>query len=246
MEASAEKPAFDSLPTKMSVNAGTRRAKAPHGVVFVMIWHVPCGRTGRLQWSEPSRHPRNLLMIEPRCAEPIDPAVPRWPQFGMRTLFAFVTACCVLFALVGLMGQLWALAVGWMVLMTAVHVAANAWGIRLRQGRRVAALDETGEAPRRGELPPPLAFVPATRLRERASFSWLRVAVSVFLAIVSGIAGSGLLWLVAWGHIDYGSLSIAGISAAVIGCILGFLISSFLEVSLRAWWEAQQGCQSRS
>lgn len=184
---------------------------------------------------------RDLQMIEQRCAEPIDPAVPRWPQFGMRTLFAIVTVCCVLFALVGLMGQLWALAVAWMVLLTAVHVAANAWGTRLR-ARHVAALDEAGEAPRRGERPPPLAYVPATRLRERASFSWLRMAVSVFLAIVSGIAGSGLLWLVAWGRIDYGSLIIAGVSAAVIGSILGFLISSFLEVSLRAWWEAQKFC----
>lgn len=182
-------------------------------------------------------------MLESQCAEPIDPAVPHWPQFGMRALFVFVSACCVLFALVGLLGQLWALAVGWMVLMTAVHVAANVWGTRLRQQRPLVALDETGEAPRRGDLPPPLAYVPATQLRERAPFSWLRVAVSASLATTSGMAGAGLLWLVAWGQMDYGSLAIAGISAAVIGSILGFLISSFLEVSLRAWWEAQKSCQ---
>jgi hypothetical protein len=68
----------------------------------------------------------------------------------------------------------------------------------------------------------------------------------MLLALVGGALGSGLLWIVGWGRMDYGSLLIAGISASVIGGFLGFLASSFLEVSLRAWSDAlrgTKGCQ---
>ena len=181
-------------------------------------------------------------MTEPTRTTPIDPAIPRWPQFGMRSLFVFVTACCIIFALFGLLGRLWALAFGWMLLMTAVHVAANVWGTRLRHRNPAAAprLDRAGL--QHDVEPPVIVCAPATRLRERARLSWLRVAMSVLLAILGGTLGVGLLWLVG---MDYGSLAIAGMSAAVLGGFLGFLASSFFEVALCAWWEAQKSYQGR-
>jgi hypothetical protein len=164
-----------------------------------------------------------------------DPVLPRWP------LFLLVSGFCVLFALVGILGQLWALAVGWLVLMTAVHVAANVWGTRLRHVRRATAIDDDAVASAwRADYSAAVTFAPTTRLRERHALSWLRAIMSVLLAVIAGVAGTTGLWLLTWGSMDYGSLAIAGVSAAVIGGFLGFLMSSFMEVGLRAWWEAQK------
>ena len=160
------------------------------------------------------------------------------PQFGMRTLFLFMTGCCVLFALVGLMGQLWALAAAWLILMTAAHVAGNVWGTRLRRKRGMdAAGDRLSVVP--GQTAPlAVNCAPPTRLQERAALGWTRVVVSALCAMVGGGLGVAVLWLVTWGRMGLGSLLIAGVSAAVIGGFLGFLATSFLEVALRAWSEA--------
>jgi hypothetical protein len=163
----------------------------------------------------------------------------------MRALFVFITLCCVLFALVEVLGQLWALAVGWLVLMTAAHVAGNVWGNRLRNAHAASRdLDASSDdAQWRHVRPAATGCAPAMRLCERAALGWTRVVVSTLLALAGGVLGVGLLWIVGWGRMDYGSLLIGGVSAAVIGGFLGFLASSFLEVALRAWSEALRGYQ---
>jgi hypothetical protein len=161
----------------------------------------------------------------------------------MRSLFLFITGCCMLFALIGMMGQLWALAVAWLILMTAAHVAGNVWGMRLRNAHLAKPHDPVSEVRWRTPSPHIIPCAVATRLRERASLGWARVVVSTLLALTGGLLGAGALWIVGWGRMDYGSLAIGGVSAAIIGGFLGFLASSFLEVSLRAWFEALQGDQ---
>ncbi len=181
-------------------------------------------------------------LSQPDSIRPVH--LPRWPQFGMRSLFAFVTVCCVLFALAGVMGQLWALAVAWLILMTAVHVAGNVWGNRLRSAHGADRdLEASINAPWRNSRPAAIPCASANRLRERAALGWTRVVVSTLLALLGGGLGAGLLWVVGWGRMNYGSLLVGGVSAAVLGGFLGFLASSFLEVALRAWSEALRGYQ---
>jgi hypothetical protein len=164
---------------------------------------------------------------------------PRWPQFGMRSLFVFVTLCCVLFALAGVLGRLWALALAWMMLITAVHVAGNVWGTRLRKRRPPRdARDE--EWPQRGD-PPFVTCPPATRLRERAALGWIGVATGAVCAMAGGVLGTSALLFVGWGEMGYPSLVVGAVSGMVIGGFAGFLASSFLEVALRAWTEALGG-----
>jgi hypothetical protein len=79
---------------------------------------------------------------------------------------------------------------------------------------------------------------PATRLRERATLGWIMVVASGLCAVAGGVLGTAVMWFVAWGKIGYPSLIVAGLSATVIGGFVGFLASSFLQVSLRAWSEA--------
>jgi hypothetical protein len=177
-------------------------------------------------------------MTKPSLHACPDPPLPRPPQFGMRTLLAFVTLCCVLLGLAGLLGHLWALAISWLVLMTAAHVAGNVWGTRLN--RRPRQSPEEGDWPQPGDTP--IVVCPAaTRLQERAALGWTMVGVSIVCAVAGGALGTAALWFVGWGRIGYPSLIVGGVSAAVIGGFVGFLASSFLEVLLRAWSEALNG-----
>jgi hypothetical protein len=155
-------------------------------------------------------------------------------QFGLRSLLVFVTVCCMLLALPSVMGQLWALGATWLVLLIAVHVAANAWGTRLRKpgGPATAAIEE------RPLHPETVVFAPTSRLRQRSSLSWLRFAASAVLACLAGAFAVYLMVMLDLQHIGYGSIAVAGVSAAIIGGLLGFLGSSFLEEALRSWNEA--------
>lgn len=166
-----------------------------------------------------------------------DAILPTWPQFGMRSLMAFVSVCCALAALAGIVGRLWAIAIGWLVLMVAVHVAANAWGSRLRVRRGAKDHEESSTPPMHscGALPQ----TGPNRLRNRTPLGWGMVAASSICGTGGGLLGVSAFWFIGWDH-RYSSLAVAGISAAVLGAFLGFLASSFVEVAMGAWLEASR------
>ena len=157
-------------------------------------------------------------------------------------LAVVLAVCCVAVGWLGIAGWL---GVAVLLASVAMHVAGNAIGTRM------AAATDLDISRQRGWGRPAAA---AHRLPAPASHALLRraplgrlVPVSVGLgAACGGIAGStALLMLTASSHA--GAL-LGGLSSAVIGGLLGFLVASFVEVvrtSIREAIAAEQPAPPR-
>jgi hypothetical protein len=154
-----------------------------------------------------------------------------------------VTGCCILFALMKVIGPMASAGLCIFILLAILHVAGNAIGSALRDESTRESADER----MRVERPPEHKKTPAIarhlqtatlpgRLRERAPLGRLIIVLTALGAIAGGSLGS--LAYAYWTDAGTVALVVGSISAAVLGGFFGFAASSFLTMVLGAWRQA--------
>lgn len=136
-------------------------------------------------------------------------------------LAVVIGVCCAAIGWLGIAGWI---AAAVLAASVAMHVAGNAVGTTLRD-----ATDRDLRRLRRGPgeasvLPPPREH----RLGQRAGLGLL-VPVSAGIGAACGGA-AGTAALVAWTSSSIAGAALGGVSAAVIGGLIGFLGASFVEI----------------
>jgi hypothetical protein len=140
----------------------------------------------------------------------------------------------LLFAIIrqgGWWGLLFALLVSSLI---AAHVAGNALGTKLRdqvsrelnpdfRRKRIRLRTATGEHAGR-------------RLHEHTPLGRLILFISAGGGVLGGILGG--LALAVWTRATVPGWIVGTISSAVLGAFFGFLMGSFLDMSIRAWCQA--------
>ncbi len=171
----------------------------------------------------------HLNHSEPRTAA-IGP-----PQFGLRALFVGITVCGVLFALMSVLGLFWSAGLLLLLSLVGAHVIGNALGTRLRDGAPQAA---RRAEPRQAYDATRPHVAPARRLQENTRVHRWLLVVAALGAIAGGTIGALVLLEVLGEHTSLPALALGIGSAAVLGGLFAFLLSSFFLVFLRAWSEA--------
>ncbi len=152
----------------------------------------------------------------------------------MQSLLAATAILGLLFAIIR-QGGLWGLLFAMLMLaLVAAHVVGNALGTKLRDNvSRELNLDMPR---RRIRLPPVSREQRSRRLHEHTPLGRLILVISVGGALMGGILGG--LSLAAWTRASVAGWIVGTISSAVLGAFFGFLLASFLDMSIRAWWQA--------
>lgn len=152
-------------------------------------------------------------------------------QFRLKTLLITVALCSVAFAVMTWIGAVWSMVLLFFVFLIVGHVAGNAIGTRLRDGRPKRSPPK--QPPTTGVVnPAPPKAGETPRLGESSSLH--RVA---FVSTLAGGAGGVLAGRWIFIQIDHGQLGVADwtlalISFAVIGGFFAFLASSFFQIGL--------------
>jgi hypothetical protein len=170
--------------------------------------------------------------------------LPHWPQFSLRTLLVAVAVCGVVVAVMGKLGPMWSVALGWFLFLGVVHVCGNFWGHRLRDHHQHLDPEDKPPdyaTPRHG---PQINAAPSTRLRSTAELGRTMIFASAAGALLAGAAVTLGLALLAGDGAGYTGVAVGGCSAAVIGGLVGYLASSFLAVFLAAWGQASRDIPS--
>jgi hypothetical protein len=155
-------------------------------------------------------------------------------QFTLRALFLAVAMFAMVFAAVRFGG--WGATI---VLLTfgsliVAHVVGNALGTRLR--------DEV--SPQLNPKPidsavPIVAARPVRidhRLHERTRVGRIILATSGGAAVIGALLGG--MALAFWTGASLSGWLVGTLSSAVLGAFFGFLLASFLQITIRAWWQA--------
>jgi hypothetical protein len=166
------------------------------------------------------------------------------PQFHLRTLLAVIAILAVLFSVMGTIGPM--ASAGLLLILTVVglHVAGNALGTSLRDGapQRVAdcpANDRPEHRPASVH-----AGLPVSRLHEHTPPGWIIRATTLIGAGIG--AWLGIIVFAEWTDGTGAGLVVGAVSLAVLGGFFGFLLGSFLKMSLLAWWQATRSSDSVS
>ena len=155
-------------------------------------------------------------------------------QFSMQSLLAIVAVLGLLFAIIrqaGSSGLLFALLV---LALIAAHVVGNALGTKLRD--QVSRELNPDLRRKRIRLRPAIGEHAGRRLHEHTPLGRLIVFISAGGAMLGGILGG--LALAVWTQATVPGWIVGTISSAVLGAFFGFLMGSFLDMSIRAWWQA--------
>ncbi len=158
------------------------------------------------------------------------------PRFTLRTMLLAVTALGCLFGVMSALGTVWSVAILMFGCLLAGHVLGNSLGTRLRDGapKRPAVSHAPQDA--RFALTHRSA-VEASGLSRRTRLSRITLVMTCGGAAAGAfLGGPGLAAI----YPDAGAPAVAlgVVSSAVLGGLGGFLTSSFLSVTLKAWREA--------
>ncbi len=155
-------------------------------------------------------------------------------QFSIQSLMAIIAILGLLFAIVR-QGGWWGLLFAMLLLaLVAAHVVGNALGTKLRD--EVSRELNPDIRRRRIRVPPISREHHSRRLHEHTPLGRLILVISVGGAVMGGILGG--LSLAAWTRASVPGWIVGTISSAVLGAFFGFLLASFLDMSIRAWWQA--------
>ncbi len=165
-----------------------------------------------------------------------DRSMPARPfQFGLRSLFIGIALLGMLLAIMVRLDPVWSAALAWMLLLVAAHVAGNFWGTRSRATRPPApTADDTACAVANA----PIEYAPATRLRGCSRLTRGMLATALVCATLGAIGGTTTILFLYRHTVSYLGTTIASVSGAALGAMLGFLASSFLGIGSRAFREA--------
>jgi small-conductance mechanosensitive channel len=158
------------------------------------------------------------------------------PQFGLRTLFLIVAVCGAFFAVFGAIG--WLASFGLLVVLTIVclHVLGNVLGRSLREQASSDAEENNEIAKTRPTSVKPHVALAKSRLFEHTPIGWT-MRIFCVLGTLAG-AALGSMALVDFTGATGMGIVVGAVSCGVLGAFFGFLIGSFLEMFLRAWWQA--------
>jgi hypothetical protein len=115
-------------------------------------------------------------------------------------------------------------------------VIGNALGTRLRD--EVSPQWNPKATAHRG---PPLLDRPLNterRLHQRTPLGRSIGVTSAGAALAGGILGGAAL--ATWTRASLSGWLVGTISSAVLGAFFGFMLASFLEMTIRAWWQASR------
>ena len=158
---------------------------------------------------------------------------PRRFQYGLKGLFVLTAVAAGTAALASAVSTVTMVAIVWFALLVLAHVAGNAWGTRQRLIARTPS--ELDEGPPR--VAPRVDQVAQARLGRHAKFGRSMV-FTVTAAAVAGLAAGALFVVGGVPHWNIYGLLVASISAAVLGGVLGFLLSGCVRVLAQAVLEA--------
>jgi hypothetical protein len=159
------------------------------------------------------------------------------PQFRLRSLLLGMTFFSVLCAVMVAAGLLWTTAIILLASLIVLHVAGNAIGIRLRDGKLQEPV--VAIAPRRLSIEEmeQLAAAPQ-RLRENTSLRRPWLFFGMLSASVSGTLGGIVIAILVGKKLTIPGRALGIFSAAVVGGLFGFMASSLYCVAKTAWREA--------
>jgi hypothetical protein len=160
-------------------------------------------------------------------------------QYNLRTLFAAVALLAGVFASGRYGGGAGLMAAATVAALIAAHVVGNALGTRLRdevspQFNPKPATSLPFHGPR--SVP---GTVSKRRLRERTPLGRIIHITSGGAALVGAVLGG--LALAIWTDASPIGWLVGTVSSAVLGAFFGFMLASFLEMTIRAWWQASEG-----
>jgi hypothetical protein len=196
------------------------------------------------------------------------PPSPNLSQFNLRTMFVGVAMLAAVFAAASYGGWPGLVAAATLAALVAAHVVGNAIGTRLRDevspqwnprpdvprwdGRRgfrerevTRGVPAEGTGGTRG-APATNAdgtpSVPATaeerRLHQRTPLGRIIHLTSAGAALVGALMGGAALAF--WTSTSFSGWVVGTLSSAVVGGFVGFLLACFLEMTIRAWWQASK------
>ncbi len=165
---------------------------------------------------------------------PTPPPRQRPPQFTLRALFGLVAVVAVICFIATTVSVLWAVVIGWFLILVVGHVLGNWLGRTI--GRQPTSPEQTAERPE-GK---PLVFAPTSRLRHHVILGRAMFISAGLSAVVGGVLGI-LFVLNRPQPPSWTGVLVGAVSAAVLGGLFGFLVSSFLSVGLCALHEASGG-----
>jgi hypothetical protein len=165
------------------------------------------------------------------------PHRPPW-QFSVTTMLVVVGLLALGFSLGKLPLGHAGLMIIVLVLLIAVHVIGNALGMYLRDQSPLHRQQEPLPLHARPlhQMPVRLSSEVPTHMQQRSYSGWWVIASLLIGCVGGGIGGARLFW--SWYDQARSSWLLGTISAAVIGGIFSFILSSFLVMSYLAWREA--------
>lgn len=183
------------------------------------------------------------------------------PQFKLRTLLLLVTLACLVLAAAKLLSPLAIAVLVVLLLSVMAHVVGNALGTRLRDGDEATLgpfLDDDlpplhddsrssgdmDEAMKRGQRRPVAErwravkaedFARQSQLSHRESLPWGLILPCVLGGVVlGGLVGGWWLAHILGAKLTLGKLAVGSTAAALLGGLLGFLLSAFLKTLVNA------------
>lgn len=184
---------------------------------------------------------QNDEFVKAGSADTKDPPKPhrglRPPQFRLSTLLVAVAILCLGLSLTKLISPLLTAAICLLLLAVFAHIAGNAIGMQLRShGDIDLGAEDFHEAPTtRTEI----KNAPPTSLRNHTRLGLTTVIPTVVFAIAGAATAT-------WGLIQYSdqptvlNIGLGAISAAVLGGLLGFWLSSLANIVLEAVIQAHR------
>lgn len=153
--------------------------------------------------------------------------------------------CGGLLALTQWLAPLTVVAIAFLLVCVAAHVAGNVLGSRLQQQPTDAAAVREAVEQSKARLRD-ADFAPPTRLRESQSLGW-----PLFVATMVGLVGGGALggfWVVLSSPREPAELNIAVgvVACSILGGIFSFVAIGFLQVGGSAIWQTLQMGTRRS
>jgi len=153
----------------------------------------------------------------------------------MMWLTALVGVCM---ALVTYIGAWAAMVVGLFVLMIGAHVVGNALGTKLRRSGDSLSGKESAPEPSALDRPVSESFAPTTHLRDRKPLGIPVLIATGVGFLVCGLLASLLLPQVLNPKPTWEAVLAAAIACGVLGALVTFAGFSFLQVTIKALWQA--------
>ncbi len=162
------------------------------------------------------------------------PRLSNLSQFNLRTMFVATAVLALVFAAARYGGWAGLFFAATFAVLIAGHVLGNVLGTRLR--------DEVSPQwnPRPHTLTPQIDRTSSRTvqrsLHERTPLGRIIHVITAGAAAVGAILGG--LALRYWTGVGAAGWIVGTVSSAVLGGFVGFLLASFLEMTIRAWWQA--------